>query len=134
MWLDGLTYAGGGSAGYTTDEGESDSKFYRSAPAYNGGGFGRWSQNGPGIQAVEGTGGGGFGGAFDANTFPPWLVGGNGASGIVKIRYPGSGSKAAGGDIYYSSSYTYHKFTCASGSISTNNATNTGTSYTFQVF
>ena len=134
MWLDGLTYAGGGSAGYTTDENEPNSKFYRSAPAYDGGGFGRWSQNGPGIQAVEGTGGGGFGGAFDANTNPYWLTAGFGASGIVKIRYPGSGSQASGGDIYYSGSYTYHKFTCASGSKSTNNATNTGTSYTFQVF
>jgi hypothetical protein len=134
MWLDGLRYAGGGSAGYTTDENSPDSRFYRSAPAYDGGGFGRWSQSGSGIQAVEGTGGGGFGGAFDANTNPYWLTAGFGASGIVKIRYPGSGSQATGGDIYYSGSYTYHKFTCASGSKNTDNANGSGTSYTFQVF
>jgi hypothetical protein len=45
-----------------------------------------------------------------AGTFQQ-ATGNSGQSGIVKIRYAGTGSKASGGTITYSSGYTYHTFT-----------------------
>ena len=137
-WLDGLEYAGGGSAGFTryTECGA------KSGEASHGGGEARQSFNASGSQAIQGTGGGGFGSAnndgFDGPTPGPggtYTTGGNGASGIVKIRYAGSGSKATGGDIYYSGSYTYHKFTTSAGpNIEPVGFNGSGSSYTFTVF
>jgi len=99
QWLDGIYYAGGGGggAGYNNVTGSG---------GIGGGGYGsndlNAAQNG-----FPNTGGGG-GGSYDGALS---LVPGNGGSGIVKIRYFGSGSLAVGGQISYSGSYTYHTFT-----------------------
>ena len=62
--------------------------------------------NGLGGQKASVSGSGGNG-ANNANA-------GSGGSGIVIIRYAGSGSKATGGNISFTSGYTYHTFTSAS--------------------
>ena len=99
-WLDGNFYAGGGG-GYYSGTGDR-------AGAGGAGGGGRGSSFGVAI-AVTGsvnTGGGGGGGYSSLD-----IIGKAGGSGIVIVRYAGSGSQATGGTISYSGSYTYHTFT-----------------------
>jgi hypothetical protein len=83
LWLDGKKYGRGGPGVYTPGGG-----------SVYGGSYGAGE--------VEGSGGGAGISAASSAT--------NGISGSVIIRYPGSGSKATGGTIFYSGSYTYHKF------------------------
>jgi hypothetical protein len=78
------------------------------AGGLGGGGNGGNSEYITGTYGTPNTGGGGGGGG----------TGSAGGSGIVKIRYFGSGSLAVGGQISYSGSYTYHTFT-ASGTFTT---------------
>jgi hypothetical protein len=52
-------------------------------------------------------GSGGDGADVDLST----TVGKTGVKGIIKLRYAGSGSQATGGQISFSSGYTYHTFT-----------------------
>jgi hypothetical protein len=42
------------------------------------------------------------------------LAGGNGAGGIVIIRYAGSAARASGGTVTVSGGYVYHVFTSSS--------------------
>jgi hypothetical protein len=101
QWLDGNFYAGGGGGG-------GNGNNFGSGPGGlggpGGGGNGGNALNAPtGVTGSVNTGGGG-GGSF---TFKA------GGSGIVKLRYFGSGSQAIGGEISYSGSYTYHTFTAS---------------------
>lgn len=107
-WLDGVTYAGGGGpvggAGSTSGG--------------NGGTGGGGKGGSPITFAQSGSNdlGGGGGGASRND-------GGNntaGGSGIVKIRYAGTGSRATGGRISFSNGYTYHTF-IASDLVGTDN-------------
>lgn len=101
-WLDGNYYAGGGGG----------ARFIYNASlglgGIGGGGRGAGpSGTGPfGTSGSANTGGGGGGNANGP-------VDNYGGSGIVKIRYFGSGSQATGGTISYSGSYTYHTFTAS---------------------
>ena len=97
-WVDGNYYAGGGggAALYLVMTGKTGG-----AGGLGGGGNGGNSQYITGTAGTPNTGGGGGGGG----------TGSAGGSGIVKIRYFGSGSLAVGGQISYSGSYTYHTFT-----------------------
>ena len=108
QWLDGNYYAGGGGGyrGGTLD-------VTRGLGGLGGGGT---SASGvrnasSGSPNTGGGGGGGLGGIPAENYY--------GGSGIVKIRYYGTGSQATGGTISYSGSYTYHTFT-SSGNFITN--------------
>jgi len=105
-WLDGIYYAGGGG-------GSNDIFGY--ADGFGIGGIGGGASGSvPGFAAGNGqanTGGGG-GGSYAS-------TGGTGGSGVVKIRYAGSGSQATGGTITYNGGYTYHTFT-SSGNFITN--------------
>lgn len=105
-WFDGNYYAGGGGAATFS------SLFYAGVGGLGGGGRGGYN-TGLAAAGVANTGGGGGGSSQTGS-----LLGGDGGSGIVKIRYYGSGSKATGGTISYSGSYTYHTFT-ASGVFTT---------------
>ena len=101
QWLDGIFYAGGGGGG-------GNGNNFGSGPGGlggpGGGGNGGNALNAPtGVTGSVNTGGGG-GASF---TFKA------GGSGIVKLRYFGSGSQAVGGQISYSGSYTYHTFTAS---------------------
>jgi len=86
-WLDGIKYGAGGYGAYTPGAGAQYFGSYGSGSVYGRGGGGGLSAA-PGIYAGE-----------------------SGSKGTVIIRYPGSGSKATGGDIFFSGSYTYHQFT-----------------------
>jgi hypothetical protein len=60
-----------------------------------------------GGNGVANTGSGGGAGSSGRCNGP----GGNGGSGVVIVRYPGSTTRASGGTIYTSGGYVYHKFT-----------------------
>jgi hypothetical protein len=113
-WIDGNYYAGGGG-GYRTQTPLSSN----GTGGIGGGGNGTMYFGGTTLRVVTSgsvnTGGGGGG----SNVGQDGILGGDGGSGIVKIRYAGSGSAAIGGTITYSGSYTYHTFT-ASGDFITN--------------
>jgi hypothetical protein len=120
LWLDGNYYAGGGGAGSET---------YPDLPNSGGiggggrGGFttgiGTYSPNGTAGTANTGGGGGGKGRQQDS-TGGGTFRGGNGGSGICKIRYYGSGSIFNAGSASYNAldNYTYVTFT---GSVSFKN-------------
>jgi hypothetical protein len=95
QWLDGIFYAGGGG-------GQSYGSASGGFGGPGGGGTGGTHGNEPTASAGQPNTGGGGGSAFTA---------GAGGSGIIKLRYFGSGSQATGGQISYSGSYTYHTFT-----------------------
>jgi hypothetical protein len=97
QWLDGLWYAGGGGGGGRFD-------LPGGLGGIGGGGNGGNEFNAPTASAGTPNTGGGGGGDF---------TGRDGGSGIVKIRYFGSGSLFTGGNISYSGSYTYHTFTAS---------------------
>lgn len=76
---------------------------------------------GPGVQWLDGDwyAGGGAGeqnlSTLASGSYPSKGGGGNwndgpGGAGFVKLRYPGTGSKASGGTISYEDGYTYHAF------------------------
>ena len=90
QWFDGNYYGGGGG-------GASISNVYGTA------GLGGGGSNG--LSGTPNTGGG-----AGSNTAGSRI----GGSGIVIIRYPGTGSIATGGTISYSGSYTYHTFNSSS--------------------
>ena len=142
----GGLYSGGGGGGGASVKGETaygapgkiiggaggDGKAWFDGKYYaGGGGGGSWSTSTTSTTcAIGGIGGGGQGGSKGFGDATPGSVntgggggGGTGSraggSGIVKVRYAGSGSKATGGTIEYSGSYTYHTFT-ASGDFITN--------------
>jgi hypothetical protein len=123
QWVDGLYYAGGGGGGFSL---RGDGDILRNGATggwggIGGGGYGAANVNiNPATAGVDGTGGGGGDGGNGG--IPQFVNGGKGGDGIVKIRYAGSGSKASGGNTFFSGSYTYHSFG------------NTTGSYTFQVF
>lgn len=102
QWVDGRYYAGGGPGGTQT------------ATDFQGQ-WGITTELIPSTNFYAGRGGGGIpGNAYNVQS--------NGNSGSVVIRYPGTGSKATGGIIQYSGSYTYHIFT-ASGEFTLNEST-----------
>jgi hypothetical protein len=102
LWYDGNYYAGGG--GSATLSGVIGNT---GVGGTGGGGIGGYNNAGP-VTGSKNTGGGGGGGsAFGTGQ------GADGGSGIVKIRYYGTGSKATGGTITYSGGYTYHSFTAS---------------------
>lgn len=106
-WYDGNYYAGGGGGGIR------GGVEYVALGGLGGGGNGGWEFAAPSGGVANTGGGGGGGGQFGAGT-----TGANGGSGIVKIRYAGSGSRATGGTISYDGAYTYHTFT-GSGTFTT---------------
>jgi hypothetical protein len=88
QWVDGNYYAGGGYGG--TQQG--------------GGSSGTYGQTTLQYGYYPGRGGAGTpGNGYNLES--------NGNSGSVAIRYYGTGSKATGGQVFYSASYTYHYFT-----------------------
>jgi len=102
VWYDGIAYAGGGGSatlsGVIANAGTG---------GFGGGGRGGYNNAGP-VTGSKNTGGGGGGGSIFGSG-----IGADGGSGIVKIRYYGTGSKATGGTISYSDGYTYHSFTAS---------------------
>ena len=114
LWLDGNYYAGGGG-GYR----KQTSLTSNGIGGIGGGGNGHMDGNLEILRVSSSgsanTGGGGGGNASGFPSSGSW----SGGSGVVKIRYAGSGSLATGGTITYSGSYTYHTFT-ASGNFITN--------------
>jgi hypothetical protein len=101
LWLDGNYYAGGaGSATFSTSN-------LAGLGGIGGGGMGGYNNAGPVTGSANTGGGGGGGSQFGSG------VGAAGGSGIVKIRYYGTGSKATGGTITYNDGYTYHSFTAS---------------------
>ena len=94
----------GGDAGTGSFQGGSGSgSIWLDGLEYSIGGCGDGSSF---CRMGQGAGyGNGGGGTFQEN------VGKTGQNGVVKIRYAGTGSKASGGTITYSSGYTYHTFT-----------------------
>lgn len=107
QWYDGNYYAGGGGGGIR------GAVEYVALGGLGGGGNGGWEFAAPSGGVANTGGGGGGGGAFGAGT-----IGASGGSGIVKVRYAGSGSQATGGTISYDGAYTYHTFT-GSGTFTT---------------
>lgn len=88
LWLDGGYYAaGGGGAKNATGAEQAADGF-----SYNPWGKYAFGQGGNGFYA----------GSPSASI--------DGSDGGIILRYPGSGSKLTGGEIYYSGSYTYHLF------------------------
>jgi hypothetical protein len=106
IWYDGNYYAGGGGSATFT------SVAFAGVGGIGGGGLGGYN-NALAVTGSKNTGGGGGGGSQFGTG-----AGADGGSGIVKIRYYGTGSKAIGGTITYSGEYTYHSFT-ASGTFTT---------------
>jgi hypothetical protein len=96
IWLDGIFYAGGGGGG-----GKSSGAGGLGGPGGGGNATNDFNNPDSGSAGVDGLGGGG-GGSFTGNP---------GGSGIVKIRYAGTGSQATGGTITFVDGYTYHTFT-----------------------
>jgi len=97
-WINSVAYAGGGGGG-------------GGSPADDTGGAGGFGGGGPGVAggsrtATSGTTnrGGGGGGSRDGPA-------GNGGSGVIIVRYPGTTERASGGTITTSGGYTYHTFT-----------------------
>ena len=101
LWYDGNYYSGGGGGGTFSFVGNAG------VGGLGGGGTGGYN-TGLAATGSKNTGGGGGGGSQFGSG-----IGGDGGSGIVKIRYYGSGSKATGGTITYSDGYTYHSFTAS---------------------
>jgi len=89
QWLDGIKYGAGGFGQYTPGGGSVYEGKFGSGSLYGRGGGGKLSPT-PGIYSGD-----------------------PGNAGTVIIRYPGSGSKATGGNIFFSGSYTYHQFTAS---------------------
>ena len=87
QWVDGNYYAGGGYGG--TQQGGGSSGVYGQTTLKYGYYPGRGGAGTPGNN---------------------YNVESNGNSGSVVVRYFGTGSKATGGNIFYSASYTYHFF------------------------
>ena len=116
---DGGNGGGGGGALGTTVGGSGLN------PGSPGGGGSPNSQtNTPGGNAGANTGGGGGGGShYNANN-----KGGDGGSGIVIVRYPGS-QRASGGTVTFVAGHTIHTFT-TSGTFTPNGAPGTGTIWT----
>ena len=117
QWVDGLYYAGGGGGGFTlgTFGGFTRNGAFGGWGGIGGGGYGAGSlETNPSTPGVTGTGGGGGDGGNSGT--PEFVDGKNGGDGIVKIRYAGTGSKASGGNIFFSGSYTYHSFGNTTGS------------------
>jgi hypothetical protein len=110
-----------GSAGFGTFGQGKDGDIGGTISGSGGGGVAT-SGNGPtggsGATWLNGTLFGPGGNVNDSSTTNIYGKGGNsfsnggldGKFGTVIIRYPGTGSKATGGKIFYSASYTYHQF------------------------
>lgn len=120
QWLDGNYYAGGGGgntngAGGSGIGGNGETWLSYCEPngyawqvdAYGNSYYGPTYYGRRGGNGVVNTGSGGGAGSSGRCNGP----GGNGASGVVIVRYPGSTAKASGGTIYTSGGYVYHKFT-----------------------
>ena len=101
IWYDGNYYAGGGGSA------TFDVIANAGVGGIGGGGLGGYN-NALAVTGSKNTGGGGGGGSQFGTG-----AGADGGSGIVKIRYYGTGSKATGGSITYSNGYTYHAFTAS---------------------
>ena len=104
LWLDGKYYSAGGGGGYMRGVGIAEGA--GGAGGNSIGGNGACLRSGT-IVATTGSANRGAGGGGGAGT----NVGAAGGSGVTIIRYAGSGSRATGGTITYSGSYTYHTFT-----------------------
>jgi hypothetical protein len=117
IWLNGSYYGAGGGGGLAGISGISTSGA-AGLGGFGGGGNGaRAHRNNfanPATNPTPNKGGGGGGGAYNATGS---LQSTNGASGVVVIRYSGSGSQAQGGTISYSGGYTYHTFTSSAAFI-----------------
>ena len=114
-WLDGVARGGGGGGMYTSRE--TTSLTTQAAGGSGGGGTGghcnsSTSTNGSNATANTGSGGGGGG-----RSSPNYALGGNGASGVIIVRYPGP-TRGSGGTITSSGGYTYHTFN-SSGTFTT---------------
>jgi hypothetical protein len=109
-WVDSITRAGGGGGNRTAPEGGGP---YLSGSGGAGGG-GRGANSVLSIFAEAGTvntgGGGGAGWPNGGGADFQYTVGGNGGSGVVKVRYLGT-PRATGGTITQDGGYTYHEFT-----------------------
>ena len=110
LWLDGKYYSAGGGGGYSRGSGATEGA--GGAGGNSIGGTGACLRGGTTL-ATTGSANRGAGGGGGAGTSP----GAAGGSGVNIIRYAGSGSRATGGTITYSGSYTYHTFT-SNGSFS----------------
>jgi hypothetical protein len=113
-WSNGLFYGAGGGAGYAGSVNNSQivgstggSSIGGNGSVATGGGVGSKAGTNP----IANRGAGGAGGSrFGTNVYSPT----GGSNGVVVIRYPGSGSRATGGTISFSGSYTYHTFNSSS--------------------
>ena len=106
-WVDGITRAGGGGGTRArNDAGVLDP--LSGLGGSGGGGRGANGETVPAYLAEDGTqntgGGGGIGYPVQG-----YQKGGNGGSGVVKVRYLGT-PRATGGIITQSGGYTYHEF------------------------
>ena len=125
-----------GATGSTTAKGGDGLAWFDGIYRAGGGGGSRWLNDSGGVDAISGPGGlggGGIGGKYVATFSPLSLAptdgvantgggggvavpsfgadkGGNGGSGIVKVRYTGT-PRATGGTITQSGGFTYHEFT-----------------------
>jgi hypothetical protein len=84
IWFDSVSYSKGGKA---------------------------WSSDSCAFQVPANSGNGGGAATNPGNIYIPGSIQCNGASGIVKLRYPGSTPLATGGTITTTGGYTYHTFT-----------------------
>jgi hypothetical protein len=107
-WVDNITRAGGGGGNRAlNDSGQADA--LSGLGGAGGGGRGANSDTVPAYFPEAGnvnTGGGGGCGWPTSG----YEVGGNGGSGIVKVRYTGT-PRATGGTITQNGGFTYHEFT-----------------------
>lgn len=104
LWLDGRYYSAGGGGGYMRGTGILEGAGGTGGNSIGGNGACLRSGTTAATTGSANRGAGGGGGAGTA-------VGAAGGSGVTIIRYAGSGSRATGGTITYSGSYTYHTFT-----------------------
>jgi hypothetical protein len=116
QWLNGLFYAAGGGAGYASSVGPNQNLIQSGSGGSGIGGNGAvalgggiYSKQATVATANRGAGGGGGGRRSGTNYNPT-----SGSAGVAIVRYFGSGSKAIGGTISYSGSYTYHTFNSSS--------------------
>lgn len=100
VWLDGVTYAGGGAGGATIQGA------LRGLGGPGGGGNGGNASNRPG-NGTKNLGGGGGTGYNSGTANEP---GGHGGDGVFIFRYPGA-QRATGGTVTSAGGYTYHTFT-----------------------
>ena len=105
VWSNGGSYAGGGGGGNTNYTAYSCGADQPGGAGNSGGGNGGSAANGSSATTNTGSGGGG-GGFSPSNAYS----GGNGASGIVIVRYSGT-QRGTGGTVSSSGGYTYHTFT-----------------------